>query len=391
MSIAVLSFANQTGERGNDVLCEAIADEISGALSRIAELFVLSRRASLGFQSASTGSTQIAQELGVRYVLGGSIRIAGGRVRVATELTDAKSGAQVWADRFDGELTDVFAIQDEIARRVALALQIKLTHGETIRFWEGQTRNLRAWEKMVEAREHFDRYNKIDNAVARRLLREAIDFDPNYTGAIALLGMTHWWDARFNPDLTRDHSLALADEQIVRIQKLDPDLGSGHMLRGAVAFLRDQHDDAIACAERAALLAPSDFHVVAFLGVMRLYNGQYDKAIATLRTAMRINPNFKPWVTYNYALANLAGGGVAIALGAAREYMERVADDRYAYAILALALTANNNARAAWEAVSSMRDRVEELTLQEFRASHRFRDRELLDQLTEWLAAAGLH
>ncbi|MEJ1936216.1 hypothetical protein WDZ92_38985 [Nostoc sp. NIES-2111] len=370
-------------------MCEAVADEISGALSKIAELFVLSRRGSLGIEIAPTGSTQIGQELGVRYVLGGSIRIAGQRVRVTTELTDTQSGAQVWADRYDGDLTDVFAIQDEIARRVALALQIKLTHGETIRFWEGQTRNLRAWEKMVEARERFDRYNKVDNAVARRLLREAIEHDPDYTGAIALLGMTHWWDARFNPDLRRDHSLALADEQIARLQSLNPDLGTGHMLRGAIDFLRDQHDKAIACAEHAALLAPSDFHVVAFLGVMRLYNGQYDQAVATFRTAMRINPNFKPWVTYNYGLAHLAGGDVLAGLGAAREYVEREPDERYAYAILAIALTANDNAREARDAVSSMRGRLEELTLEEFRASHRFRDSELLDRLTDWLAAAG--
>jgi TolB-like protein len=389
-SVAVLPFTNLTSEPEHDFFADGITEDLITALSRISELFVTSRSSSFVYKGRSARAEDVARDLGVRFVLGGSLRVAGSRVRVTTQLVDGISGGHVWADRYEGDLTDIFAVQDEITRSIALALQIKLTYGESIRLWEGQTKDLRAWEKMVLARGLFLRFNKVDNDSARRLLEQAIAIDPTYTGAMAQLGMTHWWDARFNTSVEKEESLRLAEAQVERILDIDPEMGSAYMLRGGIAFLRDRHDEAISLCQRAVDLAPSDFNALAFLGVIFVFAGEGEKAVSALKGAMRLSPHYPPWLTYNLAIAHLWTGRLDAAEQAAETYRQQEPEDPFAYAILATVYAFQQRDGEASSAIAQLRDKFPEFRLDNVLLSNRYRDREKLDRVARALRTAGL-
>jgi TolB-like protein len=265
-SIAVLPFVNLTSDTEQQFFADGMTQDIIGALSRMRELFVISRTSSFAYKDRAIRAEDAARELGVRYILEGSVRVIADHVRVNVQLIDGLSGGHVWTERYEGKTNDIFGVQDEITRNTALAMQVTLTQGESARLWEGQTKNLRAWEKMVQARNVFSGYTPTNTAMARNLLKEALVMDPNYAGAIAQLGLTYYWDSRFTLSIDRTLSLDLAEQQAEKILKLDPDMGAVYILRGLTAFMRRNHDDAIRLCQRAVDLAPSDYHSLGFLG-----------------------------------------------------------------------------------------------------------------------------
>ena len=182
-----------------EFFADGMTDDIISALSRVGELSVVSRSSSYTLKGRALPAREAAAELGVRYILEGSLRASAERMRVTAQLTDGHTGKAIWAERYDGTADALFAFQDDLTRSIVQALQVTLTKGEAARLWEGQTRNLRAWEKAVLGHQSFLRYTTADNAAGRRLLEEAVAIDPRYTGALAWLGVTHYWDARYSP------------------------------------------------------------------------------------------------------------------------------------------------------------------------------------------------
>lgn len=389
-SIAVLPFTNLTSDREQEFFADGMTEDIIGALSRVRELFVISRSSSFVYKSRAVRAQDAARELGVRYILEGSVRAAGNRVRVSAQLIDGQSGSQVWAERYDGDINDIFAVQDEITRSIALALQVKLTQGESARLWEGQTQNLRAWEKMVLARDVFYRFTTIDTGIARQLLEEALIIDPNYTGAMAQLGISRWWDARFNTSIDKDYSLSLAEYEAERLLGINPEMGTGFMLRGGIAFLRDRHDDAIRLCEKAVELAPSDSHTRAFLGIVYIFSGDFEKAVRVLKTAMRLSPHYPTWYTYNLATANLWLGNFAAAQAAAETYIRREPDEPYAYMNLATIYGFQGREADAARLVQQLKEKFPAFTIKDVILSQRYKERERLDRIVNVLRAAGL-
>jgi len=385
-SLTVLPFANLSAEPEHGFFAQGLTQDIVGALSRIKELLVVSSNAKQG----SAGIVDLAQDLGVNFVLEGSVRAAGSRISVAAHLVDGRSGKHVWAERYEGELGDIFAVQDQITQAIALAMQAKLTAGDMARFWEGQTRNLRAWEKMVAARDAFLRFNKSDNEDARRLLEEAIKIDPGYTGAMVLHGMTHWWDARFNRAIDRGHSLRLAEEDCRRALALDPHLGIVQMLRGGIAWLRGEHDQAMEFAQQAVSLAPSDAHSVAFLAMLYMYAGEHGKSIATLKLAQRLCPQYPPWYTYYETYNNLWTGNLAAALELGRLYHSQEPDEPFAYILLATVLAFQGEKKAAAAMIDELRLRFPGFGMANMHLSQHYREREKFEKVTTLLREAGL-
>src|SRR5262249_51864345 len=158
---------------------------------------------------------------------------------------------------------------------------------------------------MVLARSLFLRFNAIDNREAQRILEEALRIDPNYTGAMVQLGLTYWWEVRSNISADREERLGLAERQAEKALGIDPAMGSACMLRGLCVWLRDQHAEAIRLCEKAIDLAPSDSWATAALGFVYVYAGESERAVATLKTAMRLSPHYPAWYGYAFALANL--------------------------------------------------------------------------------------
>jgi TolB-like protein/two-component SAPR family response regulator/lipoprotein NlpI len=389
-SIAVLPFSNLTSDHEQDFFADGITEELISALSRIGDLFVISRSSSFVYKNRAVRAEDVARELGVRYILEGSIRVAASRVRVSAQLIDGQSGGHVWAERYEGDITDIFAVQDEITRSIALALQVKLTVGESARLWEGQTQDLQAWEKMVEGRNRFARYNTVDISLARRLLEEALLIDPNYTGAMALLGLTHWWDARFNVSVDKEHSLRLAESEVEKILRLNPEMGGAYMLRGGIALLRDQHDEAIRFCERAVDLAPSDSHTVAFLGIVYRFAGESEKAATVLKAAMRLSPHYPAWYTYHFATANLWMGNFVAAQEAAETYMRREPDEPYAYMNLATVYGFQGREADASATVAQLRDKFPAFGIKNVILAERYKERDKLDRIVNVLKRAGM-
>jgi TolB-like protein/two-component SAPR family response regulator len=389
-SIAVLPFTNLTSDREQEFFADGMTEDIIGALSRVRDLFVISRSSSFVYKSRAVRAQDAARELGVRYILEGSIRVAANRVRVSVQLIDGQTGGHVWAERYEGDVNNIFAVQDEITRSIALAMQVKLTQGESARLWDGQTKNLRAWEKMVQARNVFSQYTTIDTGIARQLLEEVLLIDPEYAGAIALLGITYYWDARFSLSVDKVRSLNLVEVQARKILKLNPEMGAAYTLRGMIAFLRDQPDEAVKLCERAVDLAPSDFRAVTSLGQSYMYAGEPERAAITLKTAVRLKPHRESWLTYYLTLAHLWMGNFAAALESAELYLQQQPDEPYGYMYLAVVYGFQEQDGKAAATVTQLKEKFPAFGIKNVILSERYKEREKLDRIVSILRTAGL-
>lgn len=385
-SVTVLPFANLSSDREHGFFADGLTQDIIAALSRIRELLVIST----GTRQASPGDVDLLRQLGARFILEGSVRAAGTRIRVTAHLIDTRSGEHVWAEHYEGDLGDIFAVQDRITLAIALAMQVKLTVGDKARFAEGQTRNLRAWEKMAAARDAFGRYNRADMATSRRLLEESLQIDPNYTGAMVRHGMAHWWDARFNKTIDVEQSLRLAEEDSRKTLALQPRYGPGFMLKSGVAFLRNQHDQAIKLAEQAVELAPSDADSVAFLALLYMYSGDYEKSLAALDFAIRLCPQYPSWYTYYQALNHMWMGGAAKARELGELYLHREPDEPMGYTHMATILAFQDRKTEAAAMIARLRERFPDFGMTEMRMSQRYREPAKFEKVIKALKEAGL-
>ncbi len=389
-SIAVLPFTNLTSDQEKQFFADGVTEDIIGALSRVRELFVISRMSSFVYKGRAVSAEVAARELGVRYILEGSVRAAGNRVRVSAQLIDGQSSSQVWAERHEGDINDIFAVQDEITRSIALALQVKLTQGESARLWEGQTKNLVAWENMVLARDLFNRYTTADNAMTRQLLERALLIDPTYTGAMAMLGISHYWDARYSVSADKDNSLRLAEACAEKILALNPEMAAAYTLRGAIAYTRDRYDEAITLCERAVELAPSDSLALGFLGQFYLYAGNSGKAAIAIKAAMRHSPLTEHWMVYYDIIADLWIGNFISALDSAKMLLQREPDEPYGYAYLAVIYGFQGEKDAAARTIALLKEKAPAFTIKDIILSQRYKEREKLDRIVKILRAAGL-
>ena len=329
-SIAVLPFKNLSGDPKQDYFSDGLTDQISSTLSRLRTLFVISSSSTSTYKGKLVKIQKVAEDLGVKYVLEGSVQRSADRIRITAQLIDATTGHQIWSQRYDREQKDIFAIQDEITLEITKALRIDLMSGEQARNWQkNSTTNLEAWEKYLQGDEYLFRFTKEDNATARRLFEEVIVLDPEYADAYNLLGWTYWWDARFGWVDSRAESIKMAYKYFQKALELNDTLDTAHLGISSVYFMQGEHEKAIAIVEQAIALNPNGannyiglagmvgslgrwdesielakkairLHPFApvtyyhFLGRAYFMTGQYDEAIATLKKSLHNNPNYLP-------------------------------------------------------------------------------------------------
>ncbi|MFQ5971028.1 MAG: adenylate/guanylate cyclase domain-containing protein, partial [Alphaproteobacteria bacterium] len=391
-SIAVLPFGSMSADPELEFFADGMTEEIITALSRVPDLFVIARNSTFAYKGRAVGVPRVAEELGVRCVLEGSVRAAGQKVRVTAQLIEGATGHHLWAERYDGDLSDIFEVQDDITRNIVMALQIKLTYGELARLWEGQTNNLRAWEKMVEGRRLFNQMIWTDILNARRLFEEAVALDPSYGGALIQLGLTHWWEARYVLESDVEEALARAEKVIDRLLDLGRESGA-HYLRGYVAFIRRQHDEAIVEIERAVALSPSDSWIIAVLGQVYIFAGQAEKGTEALTRAMRLSPYYPDWYPYNLVLAYAWTGDrdkEQEAIDMAKAYIGRLPSEPYGYTNLAIVQAFYGRDAEAAATIGSLRARFPGFGAKNLRRSELYKDAENLDRVLMVLSAAGL-
>jgi adenylate cyclase len=289
-SIAVLPFDNMSGDPNQEYFSDGLSEQIITGISRIRELFVVARNSTFTFKGKATKVQQVGRELGVRYVLEGSVQKSNDRVRINAQLIDAISGHHLWAETYDRDLNDVFEIQDEITMNIMHALQIELTEGDQWRYWEGQTSNIRAFSKQLEGFEYFYRFTKEDNAQARKLFEDAIALDPNYAAPYACSGWTHLNGIYFSWSENPLESFEMAEKLAQKAIAINDALDHAHSLLSQIRLFQRQYDTAIDEAEKAVALNPNGSLAYALYGFTLVFAGRPEDALSMLKKAIRLNP-----------------------------------------------------------------------------------------------------
>ena len=299
-SIAVLPFKNLSGDPKQNYLSEGLTEQIISTLSRFRTLFVISGNSTSTYKGKNVKIQNVAEDLGVRYVLEGSLQTSADRIRITAQLIDATTGHYIWSQRYDREQKEIFAIQDDITLEITKALQSDVMSGEQARIWaKNSTTNLEAWEKWLQGDEYFFRITKDDNATARRLFEEAIVLDAEYAFAYVMLGWTYWFDARFGWVDSRAESFKMAGKYAQKGMELNDTLDNAYLLMGSVYFQQGQHDKAIAEVERAIALNPNGANNYIGMAGMVGGLGRWDESIQLAKKAIRLHP-FAPALYYHY-------------------------------------------------------------------------------------------
>jgi tetratricopeptide (TPR) repeat protein len=248
----------------------------------------------------------VAKELGASHVVEGSVRKAGGRVRITAQLIDAASGTHVWAERYDRELKDIFALQDEVRSKIISALSLKLTPDEKQRIAKRSTDNLEAYDLYMRGREQESFFNKDAFVAARRFYEQAVTLDPNFAEAYAHLAQIHTLNGQFgwvdNIEAADQRALKLAEKAI----QVGPNVPFVRFSLSRILSRESvgQHDRAIVEAEKAIELDPNYADAYAYLGLLYAYTGNAARTFAPIKNAMRINPNFPFWYHYEFGVAH---------------------------------------------------------------------------------------
>jgi adenylate cyclase len=289
-SIAVLPFTNLSGDPGQEYFSDGLTEEIITALSSVPKLFVIARNSTFTYKGKPVNVQQVAEELGVRYVLEGSVRKAGDRIRITAQLIDVLNGRHLWAKSYDRNLSDIFAVQDEITKNIITAMQVKLTAGEEVKGATKGTKNLEAYLKCLQAKELVDRINPESNALAKQLAKEAIALDPQYAWAYNVLGRTNTLDVWLGTTKSPQQSLAKAMELFQKAIALDNTFAEPYSRLGFLYSMTRQYDKGIAEAEKAVALNPNSATAHFHLGKTRFFAGRAPESIPEYQKAIRLNP-----------------------------------------------------------------------------------------------------
>jgi TolB-like protein/class 3 adenylate cyclase/Flp pilus assembly protein TadD len=291
-SVAVLPFTNMSGDPEQEYFADGISEDITTALARTSSLFVISRNSAFTYKGKTFKIEDVGRELGVRYVLEGSVRRAGDRVRVTAQLIDATSGHHTWSDRYDRDLEDIFAVQSEITEEILAAVGATITDSELERIRKTPTESLTAYDAWSRGFYEFQGFRVESFVEARRWFERAIEIDPQFAAAVANLGSTYSAPYGLLIDLD-PANLDRAAELAQRAVELDPTQPLAHITLGVVDIWRGRPEVARTRLERARELAPNDPGPYGFLAIVALQSGDPLEALESFRTMLRLSPRFE--------------------------------------------------------------------------------------------------
>ncbi|MEE8043432.1 MAG: adenylate/guanylate cyclase domain-containing protein [Pseudomonadales bacterium] len=289
-SIAVLPFENMSGDPEQEYFADGLTEDTITTLSQVSSLFVVARNSSFAFKGKNPDVRDAGRQLGVRYVLEGSVRRSGDRLRVTAQLIDATDGAHVWAERYDRQIHDIFDIQDELTKEIVTALRIKLTDGEQASIWLRSTNNVEAWGYAVRGADHIWRGTAADMAQARSFLERAVVCEPTFAKAAALISLTHYFDVRFNYTPSKEESEREAAEWATKALELDPSDQYAAMVRCLVMTFEGRFEEAVEGIRQVLARSPNDAFCWLVLARLLVNAEQSKEAEQAIRHAMRLNP-----------------------------------------------------------------------------------------------------
>jgi adenylate cyclase len=389
-SIAVLPFVNMTDDPRQESFCDGLSEEIITTLSKIPKLFVIARNSTFTYKGRSLKVQQVAEELGVQYVLEGSVRKAGEQLRITAQLNDALTGHHLWAERYDRNPKDIFIVQDEITTHIITALQVKLTEGEQARVFSKGSKNLDAYMKIVEARYLSSQSTIEGNIRAKKLAEEAISLDPNYAPAYRALGLANIGDIWLGLSKDPQESLKKSIELLKKAIALDNSSALGHTGLGYALMMARKYDEAIFHVERALELEPNSADVVYVYANVLLYAGRQEESISFFKSAIRLNP--KPPNTYlrHYAVALRDTGKYAEAVAQLKKAIEREPRDIMSCIVLTSVYNMAGREKEARATAAEVLRINPKFSLEQFAKIHPFKDPATKDRYINSLRKAGL-
>ena len=325
-SIAVLPFDNLSDDPKQEYFSDGLTEQIITNLSKLPSLFVIARNSTFTYKGKPVKVKQVSEELGVRYVLEGSVQKSGDRVRITAQLIDAITGHHLWAERYDRELGDVFALQDEITMKVLTALQVKLTGGEQVRIAARNTDNIDAYLKLIQAAHHLRKTHQEGNIMARKLGEEAIALDPNFSNPYKLLASTHLEDVWFGWSKSPRESFKKAVELAEQSLALDNTNANTVALVGHLSVMKRQHEKAIVEGERSIALEPNSANSYMLLATTLRFSGRAAEAIPLLKKAIRLEPYTPATFYYQLGMAYNFTGQYDEAIAVLKKALKRTPD-----------------------------------------------------------------
>jgi TolB-like protein/Flp pilus assembly protein TadD len=304
-SVAVLPFTNMSGDPEQEYFSDGITEDIITALSRFRWFFVIARNSTFTYKGKTVDVKTVAHDLGVRYVLEGSVRKAGSRVRITAQLIDAPTNLHVWAERYDRDLKDIFAVQDEITENIVTAIGPEFLSAEMRRAQRRDVRSLDAWDYIMRAAFHHSRYRKEDVAEAQHLLQKAIELDPFNAEGFCLLAFTHLMQVQFGWSESADKSIQEAAKAAENAVAIDDRDAWAHTALGLVDLISRRYDDALRRLKRAVQLNPSLANAYGALGQALALAGEYAPAVEQINKAIRLSPR-DPFLVYWFGHLGLA-------------------------------------------------------------------------------------
>jgi adenylate cyclase len=391
-SIAVLPFTNMSGDPEQEYFSDGISEDVITDLSKITGLMVISRNSSFTYKGRPVDTRTVGRDLGVRSVLEGSVRRAGNRVRITAQLIDAASGGHLWAERYDRDLTDLFAVQDDVTRRIVEALKLTLSPAERTRIADSGTRNIDAYDCFLRGREFLlgetKNRDKFEQSIT--FFMRALELDSNYSRAYAGLGWAYVYDYQNRWSDDSNISLALAKSNANQAIKTDPNEPLGRIVASLVATFEKDFTEAKSEADVALSLNPNSSEALACLGNICTFSGRPSEAIPLIERAMRLDPVYRQQYLHLLGVASLLAGKYENAAVLLRQRILLVPRTDFTRAVLVSALGhlgEVDEARRVWRELKEINPQY---SFGEHFARQPFKNEEDVQRIAEGLAKAGL-
>ena len=388
--IAVLPFDNMSDDTAQEHLADGMCEDIITVLSKVPGLTVIARNSSFTYKGRSVDIREAGEALGAQYVLEGSLRRAGDRLRVTGQLIEAANGTHVWAERYDRTLVDIFELQDQLTREIVSALQISLTEGTSARLWSAGTRFFEAWEKQIQSPPLIGTQKKDKVLRGRQLSREAVEIDPEYSEAWASVGLSYFVESLAGWGGTPLECLKNACDALQSALKANEENPLALAGLGVARIMMQDYDGGFELAERGYALAPNSSEVANLYALAGLFCGKIDSLDRLLREALDYFPIYPAWYQNVLGAVHLVRNEVAEAVAAAAESVKIDPDYLHAYTLLAIGNVQLGELEEARNAVANIRRLNPKYTVGFFCMTQPFKDEAARECYAAALKLAGL-
>lgn len=389
-TIAVLPLSNQSGDAKRDYFSDGVTEDIIGALGRFSGLMVISHNSVQGYKARKAAPEEIGRELGVRYIVQGSVRQADGRLRVAVELSDAEKGVQIWSEKYDGDGKDVFEIQDRIVKNIVGVLAVKITSREVTRTASKPVESLEAYDMVLRARELLLRTERGANREARGLAEQALKLAPGYADGYLIFAAAEWQRAELGWIEDADAAVRRSEYLANRALAID-DPGAqarAHGRLGIIYSYRGQFEQALAEADLAVQANPNDADAHALRGAVLLWQGKITESIAVFETSRQFDPRMSSGTGIGMALAYHMAGRYKESLAITSAFIARYQNNSFLHAIRAASFAELGNIDEARAEAVQVRKTNPSFPMEQF--GTRFKNPEHQAKIQDGLRKAGL-